>query len=76
MSQQSGMLDDNQIHMIEDIYFETVNEAFNHGATPLTEHKEGVIAAAMLFSAVTGIEEAPARRRVVSMRLRPNQLDV
>jgi len=29
----------------------------------------------MLFSAVTGIEEEPARRRVVSMGLRPNQHD-
>jgi|GEM_PF-4857593 len=42
MSQQSGRLDDSQIHMIEDIYFETVNEAFHHGATPLMAHKEGV----------------------------------
>jgi len=75
MSQQSGRLDDSQIDMIENIYFETVNEAFRHGATPLTAHKDGVIAAAMLFSAVTGIEEEPARRRVVSLGLRPNKLD-
>jgi hypothetical protein len=61
----------NQTALIEEVYFETVSEAYGHDATPLKAHMEGVIGAAMLLSALTGIEDEQARKQVVAMGLRP-----
>ncbi len=60
--------------VVESVYFETVAEAFGRGASPLTAHIEGVIAAAMLLSCLTGIENEPARRAIVALGLRPQHL--
>ncbi len=57
--------------LIVDTYYETVSEAFGHNASPLTAHMEGVVGAAMLLSALTGVEDDLARKQVVAMGLRP-----
>ena len=61
--------------MIEEAYFETVNESFDRGLSPLKAHMEGVVAAAMLLSAVEGVEDEAARKQVLELGLRPTQDD-
>ncbi|PWC42601.1 hypothetical protein TSO221_21510 [Azospirillum sp. TSO22-1] len=58
-------------HMVEDIYQEAAQEALRRGLSRLTSHKEGVVAAAMLLSAITGQEDDEARGAVVGLNLRP-----
>ncbi len=60
--------------VVESVYFETVAEAFGRGAPAFAAHIEGVIAAAMLLSCLTGIENEPAKRAIVALGLRPQQL--
>ncbi|UUX48549.1 hypothetical protein NUH88_14140 [Nisaea acidiphila] len=59
--------------MVEEAYFETVEESFERGLTPLKAHMEGVVAAAMLLSAVEGVEDEAARKMVMELGLRPQQ---
>jgi hypothetical protein len=59
--------------MIEDAYYETVEESFDRGLSPLKAHMEGVVAAAMLLSAVEGVEDEEARKQVMELGLRPQQ---
>lgn len=59
--------------VVEGCYFETVKEALDHAQSPLTAHKEGVIAAAMMLAAITGVEDEEAKRAVVALNLRPGQ---
>lgn len=61
--------------MIEDAYFETVKESFDRGLSPLKAHMEGVVAAAMLLSAVEGVEDEEARKKVLELGLRPQADD-
>ncbi len=57
--------------VVESVYFETIAEAFERGASVLSAHIEGVTAAAMMLSCLTEIEAEPARRAVVALGLRP-----
>ena len=45
---------ENQL-VVESVYHETAAEALARGDTPLTAHKEAVIAASMLLSSLTGV---------------------
>lgn len=64
-------MDDSTRSMIEDAYHETVEESFERGLSPLKAHMEGVVAAAMLLSAIVGVEDEEARKQVMDLGLRP-----
>lgn len=66
------MVDTETRGMIEDAYHEAVQEAMARGASALNAHKEAVIAAAMLLSAMTGVEDEAAKATVVGLNLRPS----
>ena len=57
--------------MIEDAYHEAIGEAVARGIGLLNAHKEAVVAAGMLLSALTGIEDDSARSQVIALNLRP-----
>ena len=57
--------------LIEETYFETSEEALARSLSKLEAHKEGVTAAAMMLSSLTGLEDEPAKAEVVSLNLRP-----
>ena len=59
--------------MIEEAYFETVTEAMARSESLLTAHKEGVTAAAMLFAAISGVNDEDAKREVIALDLRPQE---
>ena len=61
---------ENQL-VVESVYHETAAEALARGDTPLTAHKEAVIAASMLLSSLTGVENEPAKQAVVALGLKP-----
>lgn len=65
-------MDSSMVEMVEEAYFETVNEALGRAESALTAHKEGVTAASMLLVAMSGTEEEEALREVVALGLRPN----
>ena len=64
-------MDDKTRRLVEDAYQEAVQETVGRGQTLLTAHKEGVVAAAMLLSALGGLEDSAARDAVVALNLRP-----
>lgn len=68
------VLSDYDRDMVEIAYHETVDEAFERGASPLVAHKEGVVAASMLVSVMTGMEDEEAKRWVVALGLRPRNI--
>ena len=45
--------------------------AVNRGVSLLNAHKEAVVAAGMLLSALTGIEDDNAKSKVIALNLRP-----
>lgn len=49
---------------IKEAYQETVDEAAGRGVDPQKAHEEGVTAAAMMISAMEGVEDAAARQQV------------
>ena len=57
--------------MIEDAYHEALGEAITRSITLLNAHKEAVIAAGMLLSALTGVEDDSAKSEVIALNLRP-----
>ena len=57
--------------VVEETYHEATDEAVQRGLSALTAHKEGIIAAAMLLSALKGLEDEAARASVISLNLRP-----
>ncbi len=57
--------------MIEDAYHEALGEAVGRGVSLLNAHKEAVVAAGMLLSALTGIEDDNAKSKVIALNLRP-----
>lgn len=57
--------------MVEEAYHEAVTESLGRGLSTLTAHKEGVTAAAMLLSALTGRQDDQAKADVVALNLRP-----
>lgn len=60
--------------MVEEAYQEAAREAISRGMSALTAHKEAVVAAAMLLSAVAGVEDEQAKAEVVALNLRPECL--
>jgi hypothetical protein len=52
------------IEMVLTAYDETVQDALGAGRSAEVAHAEGMTAAAMLFSAVTGVEDSAARAEV------------
>ena len=65
-------MDDSTRTMLAEAYDETVSEALAQGRDNATAHKEGVVAAAMFLSSLTGIEDAAARAEVEKLGLKPN----
>ena len=63
------MMDDSLRRMIAEAYDETVAEALAQGHSQATAHTEGITAAAMFLSSMTGQEDAAARSSVESLRL-------
>ncbi len=57
--------------VVESVYHETAAEALARGDTPLTAHKEAVIAASILLSSLTGVENEPAKKAIVALGLKP-----
>ncbi len=57
--------------VVESVYHETAAEALARGDTPLTAHKEAVIAASILLSSLTGVENEPAKKAIVALGLNP-----
>ncbi len=57
--------------MIEDAYHEAFAEAVSRGGSLLTAHKEAIIAAGMLLSALIGLEDEEAKTSVIALNLRP-----
>lgn len=66
-------MDETTRSMLEEAYFETVQESFGRGLTALKAHMEGVVAAAMLLSAMEGVEDDEARKIVLDLGLRPTE---
>lgn len=64
-------MDESTRRMVIEAYDETVSEALAQGHPPETAHKEGVTAAAMFLSSMTGVEDAQARASVESLNLEP-----
>ncbi|HYD32728.1 MAG TPA: hypothetical protein VEB64_17945 [Azospirillaceae bacterium] len=60
--------------MVEEAYHEAAREAMDRGMSALAAHKEAVVAAAMLLSAVAGVEDEAARAQVVALNLRPESV--
>lgn len=58
--------------MVAEAYDETVSEAMAQGHEPTTAHREGVTAAAMFLSSLSGVEDAAARAEVEAMGLQPH----
>jgi uncharacterized protein YsxB (DUF464 family) len=65
-------MDEPMRKMIAEAYDETVSEAMAQGHPPEKAHGEGIIAAAMFLSSMTGVEDAAARAKVEGLRLEPN----
>lgn len=57
--------------MVEEAYHEAVRESAARGGSLLSAHKEGIVAAAMLLSALTGQQDEDAKGAVVALNLRP-----
>jgi len=49
---------------IKEAYQETVDEAAARGVDPQKAHEEGITAAAMMISAMEGVEDVAARQQV------------
>lgn len=58
-------------NMVEEAYHEAAEEAKVRGLSILAAHKEAVVAAAMLLSAMTGVEDEAAKSSVIALNLRP-----
>ena len=65
-------MDDTMVKMVADAYDETVAEAMAQGHPADIAHKEGVTAAAMFLSSMTGTEDAAARAQIEGLGLTPN----
>jgi hypothetical protein len=61
--------------MVEECYLETVEEALDAGHSNMIAHQEGVTGAAMLLASMTSMEDDAAKIAVVSLKLRPSQLE-
>lgn len=57
-------MDASTLEMVLTAYDETVQDAEAAGHSAAVAHAEGITAAAMLLAAVTGVEDAAARKEV------------
>jgi hypothetical protein len=57
--------------MVAEAYDETVAEALAAGHPPEVAHREGITAAAMFLSSISGIEDETARAEVQQLGLEP-----
>ncbi|OIQ87676.1 hypothetical protein GALL_304490 [mine drainage metagenome] len=64
-------MDEAMRKMVSEAYDETVSEAMAQGHSPDTAHKEGITAAAMFLSSMSGLEDAAARGAVEALGLEP-----
>jgi uncharacterized membrane protein len=64
-------MDDATAKMVAEAYDETVSEALAQGRTLEIAHREGVTAAAMFLSAMTGVEDRAAVSQVEGLGLTP-----
>ncbi|MBI3444797.1 MAG: hypothetical protein HY055_05445 [Magnetospirillum sp.] len=55
------------LEMVLTAYDETVQDALSAGRNDVTAHTEGLVAAAMLLAAVTGVEDGAARAEVEAL---------
>lgn len=62
---------DENTEMAKEAYDETIEESLGRGLSTEKAHAEGLTAAAMLLSAMTGIEDAAARAQVEAMGFSP-----
>ena len=62
-------MDDSTKKMLAEAYDETVAEALAAGRARAEAHKEGITAAAMFLSSLSGIEDAAARAQVATLGL-------
>ena len=60
-------------NMVSSTYDETVSEAMSQGQPPDVAHREGITAAAMFLSSLTGVEDAQARAEVEQLGLEPQE---
>lgn len=65
-------MDASTLEMLSQAYDETVSDALSQGHPGDVAHQEGIIAAAMFLSSMTGIEDAAARAAVQQLGLRPH----
>ena len=64
MDQQTGA-------MLEEAYDETVRDSIAQGHGLDVAHREGIVAASMFLSSMTGIEDAAARAQVEALGFKP-----
>jgi len=57
---------------LAEAYDETVRDAVAQGYNLEVAHKEGITAAAMFLSSLSGAEDSSARSQVEGLGLRPN----
>ncbi len=69
----SAEIDPSIMEMIEECYFETVEEAVGAGHSNLVAHKEGVTGASMLLASMTNMEDEEAKQMIVALNLRPGK---
>jgi len=65
-------MDDSSKLMLMDAYDETVRDAIAAGHSSDIAHKEGITAAAMFLSSMTGLEDNAARNQVEGLGLKPH----
>ena len=65
-------MDDSIRLMVSEAYDETIHESFAQGRSPEVAHREGIVAAAMFLSSLTGLEDAEARQEIERLGLKPN----
>ena len=70
-----GHIDPTIKDVIIQCYFETVEEALHTGHSKMIAHQEGVTGASMLLASLSDFEDETAKEVVVSLKLRPDQLE-
>ena len=66
-------IDPSVMEMIEECYFETVEEALGAGHSKLVAHKEGVTGASMLLASMSNMQDEEAKQAIVALNLRPGK---
>ena len=72
LSGKERIMDDSIRLMCSEAYDETIHESFAQGRSQEVAHREGVVAAAMFLSSLTGLEDVEARQEIEKLGLKPN----